>query len=133
MNHVALRPLWVACICLTLAACGTEWAEESRPSNLATQKQETRFGNGLKTAALVRNALSAGIASNVALSTQPLSTYSFEAHPDLRLPLVDPDARSFMRYLVGCALAPWQRVEWKHPVTSALYRYRGELGLCPEW
>jgi hypothetical protein len=124
-------------VAATLSAACTAPGDDGDPSigNLAGQ---IKILNGAPTEAIVYNPLLAGVDANRALTEMPLADKSFDrdaGHPALKLPLHDEAARTFMRYLVSCALDPDQIVTWTDAWVPAqpTYTFQGKLGLCPEW
>jgi hypothetical protein len=126
----------VMCSCLVglvLGALGAARADGTA-SNPDMQVQWIRWGNGLRTEHLVFNALSTNPAANAALTQNPLSTNSFSTVSALALSLHDPAARTFMKYLVSCALGPDQEVSWTPSLTSGTtQRWQGGGALCRQW
>ena len=86
--------------------------------------------------ALAFNALSANFDANYEMTQKPLASeyYADSAGTAMSYQLNDPLTREFMKYLVSCALAPGQRVEYKDTLAGGTYHvFEGELGLCTEW
>lgn len=115
-----------------LALVGLAW---SAPARAADDEYGIRWTNGLKTEDVRFNALSANQRANPRMVQVPLDsrTYAlFEGEPVLRNQLEDPSARTFMEYVVSCALNPDQSVYWKDR-SGQVYEWKGRIGLCPEW
>jgi hypothetical protein len=117
---------FLRCALPALALLGWGWAGEAGA---------TRWGNGLPTSDLRYNALSANPEANKKMVYAPLSSALYalgSGDPVLRDQLEDPSARTFMKYVVSCALRPDQSLSWQSR-TGTTYSWKGELGLCPEW
>src|SRR5262249_45267983 len=73
--------------------------------------------------------------SLAALNASPLNdaTFTTGGHPDLQLPLHDPFAQNFMRYLVGCSLSPGDALSWTDPYDGVSYQWVGDSGHCQDW
>lgn len=92
---------------------------------------------------ITTNAISANRVATDELIAMPLATGivssgagltgSF-ASPAVRLGLEDPNATTFMRYLVQCALAPDQQITWRSVAGIRFQEtFTGAYGLCPSW
>lgn len=95
----------------------------------------TRWGNSLATSDLRFNALSANPDANTKMVNSPLrdDVYNLYSGDEvLRDQLEDPSARSFMSYVVSCALDSGQSLSWTGRDGTS-YTWQGELGLCAEW
>ncbi|EAU61586.1 conserved hypothetical protein, partial [Stigmatella aurantiaca DW4/3-1] len=115
-----------------LAGCEPAFMEER--AGWGTHEEEIRIPNSLTTQALVFNALSTNKIANRLLGTKPLAyLFSPPGEPTIAHQLQDPAAQQFMHYLVGCALANGQTLEWKEPATGLLKTWHGQLGICPAW
>ncbi|MDC0712532.1 hypothetical protein POL68_28980 [Stigmatella sp. ncwal1] len=109
-----------------------ETAEET--ARWGTREEAIRIPNSLTTQALVFNALSTNKIANRLLGTKPLAAlFSPPGDATIANQLWDPAAQQFMHYLVGCALANGQNLEWTDPSTGALNQWHGQLGICPAW
>ncbi|NMO22533.1 hypothetical protein HPC49_41095 [Pyxidicoccus fallax] len=102
------------------------------PASRAAAEPGIRILNSLATADLQLNALTTNRESLKALSSGPLSSKAFASDERLAHQLEHPPALRVMDYLVGCALAPGQKVEWKS-LKGEFHTFEGEAGLCPEW
>lgn len=116
-----------------LLACS---ADESAAPELTTLPVLTY--NALTYNALTYNALSANARANSLMPDVPLNTDSYNGGvEDLKYQLSDPSGRTqeFFHYLVTCALAPGQVVEYKDEIFGGTFSatYEGELGLCQSW
>lgn len=113
-----------------LALLGLAWAGPARAAD-----DDIRWTNGLRTEDVRFNALSANPRANPLMVELPLDpkTYDLsEGDPVLRQQLEDPSARTFMEYLVSCALEPGQAMKWTDR-SGQSYEWKGRIGLCPEW
>jgi hypothetical protein len=118
---------------LLVFACSTE---ASDPPELTTLPVLTY--NALTYNALTYNALSANARANPMMAKVPLDSNSYNGGvEELKGQLSDPTGRTqeFFHYLVTCALAPGQTVEYKDEIFGGTYDavYEGQLGLCPSW
>ncbi|MFP2930463.1 hypothetical protein ACLESO_35745 [Pyxidicoccus sp. 3LG] len=134
-------PVTVFLVLLTLSGCGSAIHGEDG-AQLATQASEIRIANSLTTHALVLNAISANPESNEKLATTALAQLFNPWIPvgspyeSTQKRLGDPDAQQFMSYLVSCALAPGQFIQWRNPLPpapGAIRQWQGKAGLCPQW
>jgi hypothetical protein len=75
--------------------------------------------NGLSASGLSTSGLSLTAMSNPAFVTW------FNQDPIL--------ANSVMKYVVACAVPRGERRTWTNPTTGILYKWRGALGLTPDW
>jgi hypothetical protein len=94
-----------------------------------------RWTNGLQTPDLLFNALTANPRASPRMVNVPLRTETYALGTgdlDLREQLGELSARKFMNYLVSCALAPGQTVQWTDRA-GIPYMFEGRLGLCPAW
>lgn len=124
--HASLRKL------PALALLGLAW---SHPAHAADDELGIRWTNGLKTEDVRFNALSSNPRANPRMVQVPLNTKTYALYsgePLLRDQLEDPSARTFMEYLVSCALGPDQEVTWQDRA-GVSYAWKGRIGLCPEW
>jgi hypothetical protein len=96
---------------------------------------EMRVANSLTTRALALNAISTNPLANDLLATGGLAPlfHPTTGNSYLQFQLRDPDAQSFMSYLVGCALPAGHTLTWKEPLTQTLHTWEGKAGLCPQW
>ncbi|WP_426735019.1 hypothetical protein [Myxococcus faecalis] len=125
MSSIKLRApsrLLLTALCLTALL----------PLSRASAEPGIRILNSLSTADLAFNALTTNARSLEALTSQPLTTYTFEADARLRHQLEDPAARNVMHYLVECALPATATVEWMDR-KKEVHSFSGGVGLCPEW
>lgn len=127
-----MRLLQIALASLLLAtACGTEEDEVESGEYPAISFNAISFN------AISFNALSANAKANELMTKLPLATESYDfatGAPELYFQLHDPLTREFMSYLVSCALAPGQVVQWWDKLDGwAYYKWEGSLGLCPSW
>ncbi|MBZ4416635.1 hypothetical protein [Myxococcus sp. RHSTA-1-4] len=129
-------PVPLSLLVLALSGCGSAIHGEDGPE-LTSREAEIRIANSLTTQALVLNAISANPESNELLMTTPLATLfdPVTGHPATRQRLHDPDAQSFMYYLVGCALPAGESLNWydPRPPTPGPRQWFGKAGLCPQW
>ncbi|WP_224366674.1 hypothetical protein [Hyalangium versicolor] len=120
--------------CLMVLVLVAPMASRADTAEPEIAPQWIRWGNGLKTDYLIFNALSANSTANQALVDNPLNTQSFATVTALHDALHDPWARVFMKYLVSCALAPDQKVEWTSSVPGIPPEtWYGGGGLCSSW
>ncbi|WP_437302165.1 hypothetical protein [Sorangium sp. So ce388] len=106
------------------------------------------YTNGLSAEALTRNALITNVRANPAMVRQPLATSTYaddsefnregdsQDHRDrevLRFRLRHEPTREVMSYLVSCALEQGQSVSYTDTRTGQIYRFPGEIGICPQW
>jgi hypothetical protein len=123
--------LWL-CLWVGLSGCGPAFLEE--PEAWASREAPIRIPNSLSTQALVFNALSTNKIANQLLGTNALGPlFSSPGHPTILNQLQDPAARQFMNYLVSCALAKGQDLQWTDPSTGSVRTWPGQLGICPAW
>lgn len=102
------------------------------PVSRADAEPGIRILNSLSTADLAFNALTTNARSIEALTSEPLTTRTFDVDARLRYQLEDPAARNVMHYLVECALPPTSTVEWKDR-RGDMHTFKGGVGLCSEW
>ncbi|HYH99680.1 hypothetical protein [Hyalangium sp.] len=94
-----------------------------------------RWTNGLVTDDLRFNALTANPRANPRIAATALRTETYAlgtGDMELREQLGELSARKFMNYLVSCALAPGQTVQWTDRLGNP-HLFEGRLGLCPAW
>jgi hypothetical protein len=96
--------------------------------------EELRIPNALKTEDFF-NALTANPVTLPLVTSNPLSSDTFDVPGimSLRIPLHDPSARNFMRYLVRCSFDSTVEISGVDPYDGTRYTWRGDAGLCPEW
>lgn len=132
-------PVSLSLLLLALAGCGTAIHEESESPAPSTQGAEIRIANSLSTDALVLNAISANPTANGLLATKALTDLfgptASSGHSYISLQLHDPDAQKFMEYLVGCALADGDELDWydPRPASAGPRKWAGKAGLCTDW
>ena len=102
--------------------------------HVATSEQPAISVNAISVNAISVNAISVNAINSDAIVAGPLATWNGDvADSRIRLALEDPLARTFMSYLVGCALEPSQTVTWTSLNNGATETVRGSLGLCRTW
>lgn len=122
--------------CLGFTACVPIDDELGLPEDISSSEQPAMVLNAMVLNAMVLNALSTNFHANGRMTEVPLTTDTYDpdwGEPKLRFQLVDPNARVFMQYLVGCALDANQRIGWTNPWTQEVFIAKGQLGICPEW
>lgn len=94
-----------------------------------------RVANSLTTKALALNAISTNPTANDLVATGGLAPlfHPTTGNSYLQRQLRDPDAQSFMSYLVSCALPEGYAIAWKDPLTLTVRAWEGKAGLCPQW
>jgi hypothetical protein len=115
-----------------LALTGLAW---SGPALAEGDENGIRWTNGLTTNALRFNALLANPRANPRMVQVPLDSVTYAlgtGDPLLRDQLEDPRARTFLEYVVSCALGPTDLVEWTDRAGNG-YQWKGSIGLCPAW
>jgi hypothetical protein len=108
------------------AGCSGELGDE-----LDTAVSSAITDNALSANALSANALSANALSANALSANALSANALSANALIANALRDPLAREFLKYVVSCALEDGDEIAVR--VDGNRYRFKGSLGLAPEW
>ncbi|WP_375768854.1 hypothetical protein NR798_45455 [Archangium gephyra] len=133
--HFRFQALALGVMLLGVPGCQPELPGEEWEPEPATVAREMRVANSLTTQALVLNAISTNPTANTLVATGGLAPLfdPVTGNSYLRLQLRDPDAQSFMSYLVGCALPAGHNVLWKDPLTLAVRSWEGKAGLCPQW
>jgi hypothetical protein len=117
------------------AACGAEVGDGEAPR---LETIESMTYNSMTYNSMTYNALSANARANPVMPDVPLNSESYNGGVDeLKGQLSDPTGRTqeFFHYLVTCALAPGQTVDYKDELFGGMYSatYEGQLGLCPRW
>jgi hypothetical protein len=84
--------------------------------------------NGVATNGVATNALASDAIAYGALADLDGAV----TNPYVKLGLEDPNAQSFMKYLVSCALAPDQSISWTDHAGNTT-TWRGALSMCPTW
>jgi hypothetical protein len=123
----------LAALLLLSSACAADIGDTEQPD---LEEAEVMTFNAMTFNAMTFNALSANFDANQAMVDNPLSSESYDGRvPELKNQLSDDLTQEFMHYLVGCALAPGQYVEYKDNIFGGLYdnKWEGSLGLCPYW
>jgi hypothetical protein len=118
-----------------LGGCGPSLLEEAEPEPV-TQRSAIKIANSLSTDALVFNGISTNTQARGMMSTYSLASLFNNTMTQegnfIRDQLTDPNARRFMKYLVGCALGSDQTLPWQssggHSGT-----WVGGAGLCTQW
>ncbi|MBZ4414016.1 hypothetical protein OWM54_02170 [Myxococcus sp. MISCRS1] len=130
----------VSLLLLALAGCGggsSVPVADAPTSDVGESRAEIRIANSLSTDALVLNALSTNALANRMLATQKLQDLFSASGGDayIRKQLHDPDAQTFMSYLVSCALGPNQVLWYYNPrgPTPGANLWQGKAGLCTSW
>jgi hypothetical protein len=133
--HFRFQALALGVMLLGAPGCQPEMPGVEGELESGTVAREMRVANSLTTQALVLNALSTNPTANHLLATGGLAPLfdPVAGNSYLRLQLRDPDAQSFMSYLVGCALPAGHHVLWKDPLTLTVRSWEGQTGLCPQW
>jgi hypothetical protein len=107
--------------------------------SVATVDQKMITWNSLEWNAITWNTLTTSAFAVTVLTDMPLSSdvYSYLGTGSqeivLREHATPPEARTFMKYLVGCALPKGSKVQWDDVTNSVSETYDGQLGLCPDW
>lgn len=133
--HFRFHPLALGVLLLGAPGCQPGMPDEELEPSSGTVARELRVANSLTTQALVLNAISTNPTANNLLATGGLAPlfHPVTGNSYLRLQLRDPDAQSFMSYLVGCALPASHAIPWKDPLTMTVRHWEGKAGLCPQW
>ena len=115
-----------AWILIFAAACNVE--------SVSATVQPAIAANAIAANAVTTNAIAANAIAANAIAANAIAANGIPqiADPTIQVALEDPNARIFMRYLVGCALAPSQQVTWTGH-TGYTETWTGLLGLCPKW
>jgi len=108
----------------SLVACGPVEPGASPEEELPLQEQSLQGFNGLSTNGLSTNGLSTNGLSTNGLSTAEFSTW-FNENPEAH--------EAVMAYVVRCAMTKSQSLAYYNPVTGQRYRWKGHLGLAPDW
>jgi hypothetical protein len=124
--------LLVFALSIPMAACAMEVAGEEEPG---VDDTEYILHNQLTTRVMVLNSLTGTYGAIEALKNHGLNTLTFGPGGPLAHKLNDPDARTFARYLIECALPAGEAYEVEY--TDHLgdeHTFRGKYGLCNgEW
>jgi hypothetical protein len=120
------------CACLAPeAGAGVEVDADGLPPALGSAGEESRTVNALTANALTANALTANALTANALTANALTAAALTANALTASALEDPNARSLLGYVVGCALP--SGTDLAITVAGATYRYHGQIGLAPDW
>ncbi|MDY7228353.1 hypothetical protein [Hyalangium rubrum] len=131
-----LRTLALGALGFTLlGGCEPYPVDDAEPMR-ASQESDIKIANSLSTAALVFNGISTNAQANLLMRTNALSTlFNNTSTADgnfIRNQLTDPNARQFMKYLVGCALSSSQTLPWQSSGGHSGV-WMGGAGLCTQW
>jgi hypothetical protein len=117
--------LWM----ISLGACGPLEPGAELEEERLWQEEGLEELNGLSTNGLSTNGLSTNGLSTNGLSTNGLATAEFltwfNADPVMH--------EAVMAYVVRCAMTKQQSLTYNNPATGQRYRWKGDLGLAPQW
>jgi hypothetical protein len=122
------KPTYPSALALLLAGCTTATAETN---DLGTAEEAALTANSLTASALTTNALTADALTADAFLHSALTADALAEGPRLSGALGDPKARSFLKYVVGCALP--SGTSFQVVVDGTAYPYEGRTGLAPAW
>ena len=91
--------------------------------------------NAISSNAIASNAIASNaLAGSFLPPDDDAQTLGVVTRSEVVIGLQDPDAQMLMKYLVNCALSPEQELQWtSHFTPFPTARWRGALGLCPQW
>jgi hypothetical protein len=111
------------------SACAAEIGD---PDDPGLESLESMTYNSMTYNSMTYNALTANATANAVMAQVPLNSDSYNGNvPELQYQLSDGLTQTFMSYLVSCALAPGQSVQYDEPGWQNTWE--GAMGLCPDW
>jgi len=128
--RLSLAPRLTLALAVT-ASAGCLALEEPEETGTAASPQVML--NQVMLNQVMLNGLTGTISNLEALISSPLASKTFSPVGPLPHALMDPDARTFMTYLVSCALTGEDVITWTHPLYGHHYKWQGALGRCPAW
>jgi hypothetical protein len=136
---VALHVL-LAIMTASAPGCGmdTDTDTDHVADSIASSGHTLQTMNGLRFEELLFNAVFTNPAAMTYLLNHELSSSVYQDGTTteallLREQLLDPYARTTMKYLISCALGDNDEVVWQSPHSTDSQLWRGSLGLCTDW
>jgi hypothetical protein len=112
-----------------LGACFGSEADDH--GGVGVAREESLTANALTANALTANALTANALTANALTANALTANALTANALTAGALTDPDARSLLKYVVGCALPAGSQIDLT--IGGVTYSFEGQLGLAARW
>lgn len=121
-------------VCMAVSSAQTACvasAELDDEEEVGQVQEEVIVHNALTRNALTRNALTRNALTRNALTRNALTRNALMGNTLISEALREPESRELLSFIVSCALPEDQYVDID--VGGKRYRFRGELGLAPEW
>ncbi|MGK4008848.1 hypothetical protein WMF31_39955 [Sorangium sp. So ce1036] len=121
----------IVCVAVSSSQIACVASAELDDEEVAEVQQEVIVHNALTRNALTRNALTRNALTRNALTHNALTRNALMGNAFTSEALRDPESRELLSFIVSCALPEDEHVDIE--VKGRRYRFRGELGLAPEW